>query len=61
MRIRNTVSQHVNLSKKFIEKSIKLPLGPDPHKKTGSGSASNKNQDLDPHQIDADPQHCCTV
>jgi hypothetical protein len=56
MRIRNVVSWYVNFSKGFIEKSIKLPPGPDPdlHKKaeSGSGSASSKksNQDLHLHR-----------
>jgi hypothetical protein len=60
MRIHIIVSQYINLSKKFIVKSIK----------SGSASALNKNQDPDPHpdphpdlhphqshKLDADPQH----
>jgi hypothetical protein len=56
MRIRIVVSWYVNFSKGFIEKSSKLPLGPDLdlHKKaeSGSGSASSKksNQDLHLHR-----------
>jgi hypothetical protein len=36
-----------------------MGLDPDPH--PHQGEKSNPDLHLDPHQSDADPQHCCVV